>query len=337
MRKNTETLKPGKKKLPVWALVLTDVLLIGATLVVFALFHHVLPRAGNSNNTVIIGSEKETGESSESESGGDGSSAASWSDKFAQYFTDTVVSTDSTYSSPNLSITVEKKTMGSGDNLVTYYVADIYVADIECFQTCFASNTYGTGYRDSVLDMDLVSGALLAMNGDYYGNADSNAHGVVIRNGVLYRAENTDSDICVLYYDGTMATYSADEFDENEAITNGAWQAWTFGPSLLDESGAALTDYNTSSRLESENPRSGIGYYEPGHYCFVVVDGRDKGYSAGVAMQEFAEVFEELGCTTAYNLDGGKSSVMTYNDEVVNQPVEGGRTISDCLVIKEVE
>jgi exopolysaccharide biosynthesis protein len=46
---------------------------------------------------------------------------------------------------------------------------------------------------------------------------------------------------------------------------------------------------------------------------------------------------EELGCTAAYNMDGGKSSVMTYNDDYVNQPADGGREISDSIVIKEID
>jgi exopolysaccharide biosynthesis protein len=153
---------------------------------------------------------------------------------------------------------------------------------------------------------------------------------------VVYRAGSTDSDVCVLYSDGTMATYAPDELDIDQIVADGAYQAWTFGPMLLDADGNPLDSYNTSRRLAGQNPRSGIGYYEPGHYCFVVVDGRDEGYSAGVTMAEFAAIFQDLGCQTAYNLDGGKSAVMTYNDQVVNQPDSGGRTVSDCILIGEV-
>lgn len=40
-----------------------------------------------------------------------------------------------------------------------------------------------------------------------------------------------------------------------------------------------------------------------------------------------------LGCNVAYNLDGGKSSAMVYEGEYVNQPADGGRTISDIIYI----
>ncbi len=54
-------------------------------------------------------------------------------------------------------------------------------------------------------------------------------------------------------------------------------------------------------------------------------------------MQEFAEIFADLGCAVAYNLDGGASSMMAYGDGLVSSPSGGGRTISDVLIIAEVQ
>lgn len=255
-----------------------------------------------------------------------------WADKFADHFTDTVVTTDNSYSSSDLSITINKYSEGSGRDIVTYYVADIYLADITCLQSGFADNTYGVGYTEHVLDMDEEFNAVLAINGDYYGNG---GNGVVIRNGEVYRDNVSGSDVCVLYYDGTMKTYTADEFDVDQAIADGAYQAWSFGPELLDASGNSKTDFTADGHVQQTNPRSAIGYYEPGHYCLVVVDGRQNGYSIGMSLTEFSQLFEKLGCTTAYNLDGGKSSEMTFNDTYVNQPADGGRAVSDCIILKE--
>lgn len=131
--------------------------------------------------------------------------------------------------------------------------------------------------------------------------------------------------------------FSSDEFDAEQAINDGAYQAWSFGPEFLDDSGNSLTSFNTEKRLSQENPRSAIGYYEQGHYCLVLIDGRQEGYSCGMTLKKLSLLFEELGCAGAYNLDGGKSSVMTFNDEVVNEPDAGGREVTDCLIIKEVE
>ncbi len=249
------------------------------------------------------------------------------SEKFADKYTDTVVITDTSYTSPDISITVTEEHSGK----ITYYLADIYVRDITCFQSALAKNAYGSGYRDSVAGMAALSNALLAVNGDYYGNT---REGVVIRNGVIYRANRTDCDVCVLYYDGTMRVMPGSEFSVEDAVADGAWQAWTFGPALLDTDGSVLTSFSSTNRIISANPRTAIGYYEPGHYCLVVVDGR--GESDGITLPALSQLFHDLGCTAAYNLDGGNSSVMVWQDAVINDPSGGGRESSDALLIAEV-
>ncbi len=328
-----------RKKIPKFAYVILDLVLIAVYVLGFYGINYLIPRELESENvTTTITATADTSSSDEttdedtqvaSESGTD---SADWSEKFAEYFTDTVVTTSNSYSSSDISITIEKYTTGSGSDIVTYYVADIYIADIECFQSGFADDTYGVGYTDYLLDMDEEFSAVLAMNGDYYGNGSS---GVVIRNGEVYRSTTNGSDVCVLYYDGTMVTYSADEFDVDQAISDGAWQAWCFGPELLDDSGDSMTSFTANSHVSSSNPRSAIGYYEPGHYCMVLVDGRQSGYSTGMTLSELSALFEDLGCTAAYNLDGGKSSSMSFDDDLVNQPVDGGRKVSDCILIAE--
>ena len=142
--------------------------------------------------------------------------------------------------------------------------------------------------------------------------------------------------MCVLYYDGTMRTFAPDDFSLEQAIADGAYQAWCFGPMLLDERGWPIPDeeLNTSKNIRRANPRAGIGYYEPGHYCFVVVDGRTSD-SSGMSLEEFSSLFAELGCKAAYNMDGGRSAEMYYNGDVLNDPYKGGRSVSDCLIIRE--
>lgn len=373
-----------KQKHPILFNVLIDVALTVAALVVFALFHHVLPRQQESLGIVIENPYKQTepaagsdafawpddsmilaatgtsdvsarsrngrggnaGGRSGGSSGGMSSKGGSalteadssteetsdetpMSEKFDDHFTDTVVTTENSYSSPDISVTVTEEK--ADDGRITYYLADIYVRDITCFQSALARDTYGSGYRDSITDMAILNNALLAINGDYYGNTNE---GVVIRNGVIYRANPTSCDVCVLYYDGTMRVMPGSAFSVEEAIRDGAWQAWTFGPALLDTDGSVLTSFSSTNRIIAANPRTAIGYYEPGHYCMVVVDGR--GESAGISLPDLSQLFYDLGCTAAYNLDGGDSSIMVWNSEVINDPSRGGRESSDALLIAEV-
>lgn len=78
--------------------------------------------------------------------------------------------------------------------------------------------------------------------------------------------------------------------------------------------------------IQGNNPRTGIGLIATNHFVFVVVDGRSSGYSRGVTMTEFAEIFKALGATVAYNLDGGGSSTMYFKRRPGEQaPGQGQR------------
>ena len=219
---------------------------------------------------------------------------------------------------------------------MTYYVADVYMADLSSFQTEFAGGKYdANGRREHLHTMSQCAGAILAMNGDSYCFNRSHCNGLLVRNGNVYRYNPTTQDICVLYQDGTMATYSPDQFDPQAELEQGILQTWIFGPRLLDDSGKALTAFDTWDYIKKVHPRTALGYYEPGHYCFVVVDGRQARYSRGMSLPELARVFEDLGCTAAYNMDGGHTVFMTLEDQYVNHSYKPSKTISDCICICE--
>lgn len=215
-------------------------------------------------------------------------------------------------------------------------MADVYLADLSSFQTAFAGGAYSPdGQREHLDTMSRRVGAILAMNGDSYCFNRSHCNGLLVRNGTVYRNNPTTQDICVLYQDGTMATYSPNQFDPQAALEQGILQTWIFGPRLLDDRGKALNTFDTWDYIKKIHPRTALGYYEPGHYCFVVVDGRQSGYSRGMSLPELAKVFEDLGCTAAYNMDGGHTVFMTKEDQYVNHSYKPSKTISDCICICE--
>ena len=240
-----------------------------------------------------------------------------------------VISTDNCYKSEDISVTLTDYDV----NGIVYHVEDIYVKNVENLRTAFADDSYGKGITEWPSSMTLRVNAVASINGDYYGTTSDS--GTVIRNGILYR-DNPDSEVLVMYYDGTMKVISADAFDGESEIANGAYQAWCFGPSLLDSSGNAKTKFSMSGHMARENPRTFIGYYGAGHYCFVTIDGRSS-ESSGATLVEEAEIAEALGCKIAYNLDGGKTSYMSLNGETVNEPADGGRVCSDIIYIAEIK
>lgn len=176
------------------------------------------------------------------------------------------------------------------------YVADVHVSSIQCLQAGISS----VGRTAAVTEIARENKAVLAINGDFFHNMHK---GLIVRNGVVLRRVIGTSDLCVLGKDGVMKKYEPGDYSAEEILEMNPWQVWSFGPALLD-CGLPRTEFNTSSAISRRNPRTAIGYYEPGHYCFVVIDGRSMGGSKGASMKELARLMSDLGCAEAYNLDG---------------------------------
>lgn len=315
--------------------VLGDILLTGLILLVFSFFHHVLPTHESRASAVEYTPEPVMEEVVHVEVTAEPDSRTEWQIKYAEHFSDQVTRTENSYKSPNVSIEIKTVTVGEGSEQNVYHVADIYIASIENFAAYTANNELKYFSTQNALEMDKAANALLSMTGDFYSYQKT---GFLVRNGAVYMTDDTYCDICVMYYDGTIETYERNSFDKEEILAREPYQIWNFGPSLLDKEGKAIDEFDVSLTVMYPNPRSALGYYEPGHYCFVVVDGRQKDYSKGMLLPELADVFEELGCKAAYNLDGGGSALMMFNNERYSRQSNGAnRELGDILVIRESE
>jgi exopolysaccharide biosynthesis protein len=81
------------------------------------------------------------------------------------------------------------------------------------------------------------------------------------------------------------------------------------------------------------HPRTGIGLRDS-TIVMVTVDGRQPGYSEGMTLHEFAQLFLELGCREAVNLDGGGSTTMVVRNRIVNSPSDGAeRRVANALAL----
>ncbi len=135
-----------------------------------------------------------------------------------------------------------------------------------------------------------------------------------------------------------MEIVDPDEVSAEELLQAGVWQAFSFGPGLLQD-GEYLVDQNDEvGRAMASNPRTAIGMIDSNHYVFVVSDGRTD-ESRGLSLYELAGFMEGLGVKTAYNLDGGGSSTMVYEGQIVNTPANGRhsneRSVSDIVYIEQ--
>jgi len=148
-----------------------------------------------------------------------------------------------------------------------------------------------------------------------------------LRNGVLYRSTARKAGD-----DGALVIDAAGDFSiihesqvSAKLLGDSISQILSFGPSLIENSKIMVSSNSEVSQSMTSNPRTAIGQISPLHYVVIVSDGRTS-KSAGLSLLELAQVFEERGCITAYNLDGGGSSTMYFNGKVINNPTDGKTT-----------
>jgi len=225
-------------------------------------------------------------------------------------------------------------------NDTSIYVADVHLlgdatefdesaySASDLIQTAFADDTYGKNVKEATSVTAEENDAILAINGDFYGAQND---GYVIRNGVLYRSTSGGNEDLAILADGSFEIFSENDLSAEEVLAAGAVDVLSFGPGLVESGEIAVTKDEEVGKAMASNPRTAIGILEDGHYVFVVTDGRTD-ESEGLTLYQLAEFMQSLGCTTAYNLDGGGSSTLYFNGEIINKPTTGGNNIKERSV-----
>lgn len=235
--------------------------------------------------------------------------------------------TDTNYSDGNISVNLTEKTV----NDTQIYVADVTLSSAGYLKTALAQNSYGTNVTAKTSVTAAENNAILAVNGDYYG---ANSSGYVIRNGVVYRdsvREDASNGDLAIYKDGSFKIIYEKQITANQLVQYGVVNLLAFGPSLV-ENGEISVGINTEvGQAMASNPRTAIGIIGENHYIIVVSDGRTS-ESKGLSLYQMAEVMKSYEVKTAYNLDGGGSSTLYFNGQVINKPTTGGSKISERAV-----
>lgn len=233
------------------------------------------------------------------------------------------------YEDENISISLSRQRVHDTE----VYIADVKLSSAQYLKTAFAFDTYGKNVTAVTSEIAAAHNAIFAVNGDYYGIRES---GFVIRNGVVYR-DTPNEQVLAVFADGDMEVVDPYSVSADELAERGVWQAFSFGPALVDN-GEITVDVNSEvARSKTSNPRTAVGMIEPLHYIFVVSDGRTD-ESKGLSLFQLAGFMRDLGADTAYNLDGGGSSSMVFNGRIINKPTSNGnriaeRSISDIVYI----
>ncbi len=153
--------------------------------------------------------------------------------------------------------------------------------------------------------------------------------GIVIAGGELvYGSESGTYELIGFNNDNILVV---GKMTGKQALESGIRDAVSFGPTLI-VNGTALTSVGTGSGL---NPRTAIGQRADGTVLLLVIEGR-QATSLGASYNDLIRVMLEYGAVNAANLDGGSSSVMYYNGELINSnaSVVGLRKMPTAILVR---
>ena len=226
------------------------------------------------------------------------------------------------YSDPDIYIDIT--THRDAEDTTTYYVADIRINNLGYFRAALAHDTFGQNVTERTSDMCNRKKGILAIDGDTYGSQEG---GYVVRNGNLdpkairttKNLERRKPDDLVVKKDGTFEIIDERETSFDQVRAMDPFHVFSFGPALVNKNEITVTENDEvgTAMGGNKNQRCAMGIIRPGHYVFVVSDGRMKS-SYGLSLFNLAGIMKDLHCETAYNLDGGGSATMYLEDGTGN-------------------
>ncbi len=226
------------------------------------------------------------------------------------------------------SLRVEMSTVRRAD--ADFYVAHIKIKHPSQLRTGVAS-WLGSG-TNRITAMAQRFQAVLAINGDYYSDRKA---GLVIRQGETLRSKPSEQyDVLLIDAAGNFHIVKRDNLAMLDVYLSGALDirnVYSFGPALVIDGELQEIPEKYSFAPHYKNPRAAIGQLGALEYVCVVVDGRSDD-SQGVTLEELAQAMADMGCTQAYNLDGGNSATLVLGGAIYNdKSADNERSVSDIL------
>lgn len=237
-----------------------------------------------------------------------------------------------TYEDPTISVSIEEgvvKTNGVTDKC-SYWVATIKIADASQLRTMAAANFNSNRVAKGTV-LAKRANAVLAINGDYYCYTGA---GYIVRQGETYLdILKGNRDVLLVDEDGDFHIVEKPTAGTLDGTVNGkkVINSFFFGPMLVKNGEAVKISYNEEMASDTGRQRMAIGQVGPLEYKAVCCAGPARG-SSGLTLQEFADLCAAQGLQTAYNLDGGDSTMMIINGEKINDVYnQSVREIADII------
>ena len=215
------------------------------------------------------------------------------------------------------------------------YVLEI--PDPRRIQVATAANIQEKG--DTTSNIAKMNGAVAAINGGGFHDPNGTGtgrlpYGFILHDGEYIIGKDVGPSEAVDFIGFSKSgNLIAGNYDKTELADMKAVEGITFGPPLIVDGKKMITDGDGGWGV---GPRTAIGQRKDGTVLFVVIDGRQPGYSIGATLRDVQDVLYEKGAYIAANLDGGSSSTLYLNGKVVNKPADllGERMIPTAFIVK---
>lgn len=194
------------------------------------------------------------------------------------------------------------------------------------------------GKGEKVSSMVKRTGAIAGVNAGGFVDPEGIGNGfqptgIVIAGGKFYYNDGSSdkaTSIVGIDKDGRMV---AGKYKPSEMLAKGVQEAVTFSPQFIVDGKGLIPNQASGWGIA---PRTCMAQTKDGTILFAIIDGRQP-HSIGATLYDVQQLLLEKGAVIAANLDGGSSTVLVHEGEIVNKPASpyGERYLPTAFLVFE--
>ena len=218
---------------------------------------------------------------------------------------------------------------------IVHNVAEVIVADASQFRRGLAGGEFGSNKQFVPSEIAQSVNAVVATSGDFYKYRQN---GIIVHKGELKRFEGKFVDTCFIDDKGDLLFVKRDEIkteEEAEKYINdhNVRFSLAFGPVMVEDGKNVVPGSYAIGEITGNYTRASVCQKGELHYMFISTSSyMDYGLTQRQSLKQFANNLIKLGAEKAYALDGGQTTIIAINGQLVTSPdYEAERQISDII------
>lgn len=219
---------------------------------------------------------------------------------------------------------------------IVHNVAEVIVADASQFRRGLAGGEFGSDKQFVPSQIAQSVNAVVATSGDFYKFRQNN--GIIVHKGELKRFEGKFLDTCFIDDKGDLLFVKRGEMTTAEEAEkyikdHNVRFSLAFGPVMVEDGKNVVPGSYAIGEITGNYTRASVCQKGELHYMFISTSSyMDYGLTQRQTLRQFADNLIELGAEKAYALDGGQTTIIAINGQLVTSPdYEEERQISDII------